>query len=52
VRIVTLPDARERLDTIGFVPVANTPDEFAGVVKAESERWAKVIRAATVKAEP
>jgi tripartite-type tricarboxylate transporter receptor subunit TctC len=52
VRSVALPDVRERLDAIGFAPVANTPDEFAAVIKAESERWAKVIRAANIKAEP
>jgi tripartite-type tricarboxylate transporter receptor subunit TctC len=31
--------------------VANTPDEFAAVIRVESERWAKVIRAANIKAE-
>jgi tripartite-type tricarboxylate transporter receptor subunit TctC len=51
VRSVALSDVRERLDAIGFVPVANTPDEFAAVIRAESERWAKVIRAAKIKAE-
>jgi tripartite-type tricarboxylate transporter receptor subunit TctC len=51
-RIVALPDVKDRLDAIGFVPVANTPDEFAAVIKAESERWAKVIRAANIRAEP
>ena len=51
VRSVALPDVKERLDAIGFVPVANTPDEFAAVIKVESERWAKVIRAANIKAE-
>jgi hypothetical protein len=43
---------REQLDAIGFAPIANTPDEFAAVIKVESERWAKVIRAANLKAEP
>jgi tripartite-type tricarboxylate transporter receptor subunit TctC len=52
VRSVALPDVKEHLDAIGFVPVANTPDEFAAVIKVESERWANVIRAANLKAEP
>jgi tripartite-type tricarboxylate transporter receptor subunit TctC len=34
------------------VPVANTPDEFVAVIRTESDRWAKVIRAANIKAEP
>jgi tripartite-type tricarboxylate transporter receptor subunit TctC len=52
VRTVALPEVKEQLDAIGFVPVANTPDEFAAVIKVESERWAKVIRAANLKAQP
>jgi tripartite-type tricarboxylate transporter receptor subunit TctC len=51
VRTVALPDVKEHLDAIGFVPVGNTPDEFAAVIKVESERWANVIRAANLKAE-
>jgi tripartite-type tricarboxylate transporter receptor subunit TctC len=51
-RIVALPEIKDRLDAIGFVPVANTPDEFAAIIKAESARWAKIIRAANIKAEP
>lgn len=51
VRIVALPEVKERLDAIGFVPVANTPDEFAAIIKGETARWAEVIRAANIKAQ-
>jgi tripartite-type tricarboxylate transporter receptor subunit TctC len=51
-RIVALPEIKERLDAIGFVPVANTPDEFAAVIKEETARWAKLIRTANLRAEP
>jgi tripartite-type tricarboxylate transporter receptor subunit TctC len=51
-RIVAMPDVKERLDAAGFVPVGNTPDEFAAIIKAETTRWAQVIRAANIKAEP
>jgi len=34
------------------VPVANTPDEFAAIIREETARWAKVIRAANLRAEP
>jgi tripartite-type tricarboxylate transporter receptor subunit TctC len=37
-RIVAKPDVKEKLDSIGFVQVANTPDEFAAVIKAETKR--------------
>jgi tripartite-type tricarboxylate transporter receptor subunit TctC len=51
VRIVAQPEMKERLDAIGFVPVANTPDELAAVIAAETTRWGKVIREAGIKAE-
>jgi tripartite-type tricarboxylate transporter receptor subunit TctC len=50
-RIVAQPEMKERLDAIGFVPVANTPDEFAAVIAAETTRWGKVIKGAGIKAE-
>ena len=50
--IVATPEIKERLDAIGFVPVANTPDEFAAIIREETARWAKVIRAANLRAEP
>jgi tripartite-type tricarboxylate transporter receptor subunit TctC len=51
VRIVALPDVREKLDTLGFVTVANTPDQFAARLKAEFDKWEKVIKAAGIKVE-
>jgi tripartite-type tricarboxylate transporter receptor subunit TctC len=46
------PDMKERLATLGFVPVANTPAEFAKMVAPEVARWKQVIREANIKAEP
>jgi tripartite-type tricarboxylate transporter receptor subunit TctC len=34
-RMVAEPDMKERLDTLGFVPIANTPAEFAARIKTE-----------------
>src|ERR1700730_11290221 len=50
-RIVSLADVKQRLDTLGFVPIANTPDQFAKVIKDETTRWGKVIRDAKLKVE-
>ena len=41
VKIVALPDVQEKLTGLGFVPVANTPDEFAARIKAEIPKWAQ-----------
>ena len=49
VTILALPDVKERLPSLGFEVVANTPGEFATQIKAEIESWAKVIRAANIK---
>jgi tripartite-type tricarboxylate transporter receptor subunit TctC len=51
VRIIALPDMKSRLGELGYDPVASTPEEFATRIKAEIENWAKVIRAANIKAE-
>jgi len=48
VRIVALPDVKERLAVLGFDPVANTPEDFGAWIKAEVARWAKVIRDANI----
>jgi tripartite-type tricarboxylate transporter receptor subunit TctC len=51
VKIIALPDVQERLAALGFEPVASTPEEFAGRARAESETWARVIRASNIKAQ-
>jgi tripartite-type tricarboxylate transporter receptor subunit TctC len=50
-RLVTLADVRERLEALGFNPVANTPEEFGERIRAEFTRWQKVIREAKIKIE-
>ena len=49
VKIIALPDMKERLSALGFDPVGSTPEEFAVQMKIELEKWAKVIRAANLK---
>jgi tripartite-type tricarboxylate transporter receptor subunit TctC len=51
VKIVALPDVKERLAGLGFEAVGNTPDEFAAQIKAELVKWEKVVREANIKAE-
>ncbi len=50
VKIIALPDIRERLDTLGVDPVANTSEEFAVFQKAEIAKWAKVVKDAKITA--
>jgi tripartite-type tricarboxylate transporter receptor subunit TctC len=51
VRILQLPDIRERLKQLGSEGVGNTPEEFGRFVRAESAKYAKAIRDAGVKVE-
>jgi len=50
-RIVALPEVKQRLQDLGFDPVANTPAEFGARIKSEMDRWAKVIEDAHIKAD-
>ena len=47
--IVLLPEVKERLATIGYTAVGNTPEEFAAQIKRDIACWAKVIREADIK---
>jgi len=51
VSIIALPEVKERLSSLGFDPVGDTPEEFTAQMKLEMEKWAKVIRVANLKAE-
>jgi tripartite-type tricarboxylate transporter receptor subunit TctC len=48
VKMAADPETRKRLDTLGFVPVANSPDQFAERIKLEMARWDKVVKAAGI----
>jgi tripartite-type tricarboxylate transporter receptor subunit TctC len=50
VKLIALPDMKERMATLGFEPVGNTPDECAAQFRTELGKWAKIIREASIKA--
>jgi tripartite-type tricarboxylate transporter receptor subunit TctC len=49
VRALRSPDVRERLTQIGFDVVASTPDEFGQFMRAEVDRWTKVVERGGIK---
>ena len=49
-RALNLPDMRERLAT-GGAPVATGPKAFAALLKADTEKWARIVKEAGVKVE-
>jgi tripartite-type tricarboxylate transporter receptor subunit TctC len=50
-RALDLPDVKERLQTIGFDPASSTPEAAAAHMKAETDKWSKVVRDANIKIE-
>ena len=50
-RIVGLADVRQNLSSQGAEPLAMTPDEFGDFMKAETLKWAKVVRASGARAD-
>lgn len=42
-------ELRERLTTLGFDPVRNTPEQFLQLLKADVAKWGKVVRDAGAK---
>ena len=51
VRALRSPDIRERMTQIGFDVVAGTPDEFGQFMKAEVDRWTRVVERGGIKPE-
>jgi hypothetical protein len=42
---------KSRLAALGGTMLAGSPDDFGKLIAEEVEKWAKVIRAANIKAE-
>jgi len=50
-RFLTLPDIREKLLALSYEIRGSTPEEFSALLKLETGKWAKVIKAAGIKPE-
>ena len=48
VRVMALPDVRQRMADLGADVVAGTPQEFAALIRSEAARWSKVVKAAGI----
>ncbi len=51
VRVLRAPDLKERLAGEGVEALGTTPEELAGYIKSETEKWAQVIKAAGIRPE-
>ncbi|HKR82528.1 MAG TPA: tripartite tricarboxylate transporter substrate binding protein [Terriglobales bacterium] len=51
VKVISLPDVKQRMDVLGFETVGNTPEECAEQFKSEGAKWMRVIKQAGIKAQ-
>lgn len=51
VRAYNAPDVKGQVVGTGSYVAADTPEEFAAFIRAENEKWGKVIREAKIKAQ-
>ena len=46
-----LEDVKAKLAAAGLEPVGNTPEQFAAVIRAETQKWGDIVRKAGIKAQ-
>ena len=51
VKILAMPDVKERVTGLGFDIVASTPEQFSAQIKLEVEKWRKVVKSAGIQVE-
>lgn len=51
VRAISNPKIAQLYVALGTQPLTNTPAEYLAFIKAEKEKWAKVIKTANIKAD-
>jgi len=51
IKVVGLPDVKERLFNAGFEIVTSTPEQFAAFTRNEIQKWGKIVKAAGLKVD-
>ena len=49
--VLAEPEMRQRLVELGGEPLIQSPEAFGGMIKAETEKWRKVVEFAGLKVE-
>ncbi len=51
VKALDAPDVRAKMQALGAEPVGNTPAQFAAYIRAESQKYAKLVKASGAKVD-
>src|SRR5258705_112591 len=51
IKVLQDPGVSEKLAAMGATAVGNTPEQFGAAMRADSEKWARLIREANIRAE-
>jgi tripartite-type tricarboxylate transporter receptor subunit TctC len=47
--VLRKPETQQRLRELGATTVGSSPTEFAAFLQKDSERWTRIVRAASVE---
>ena len=50
-KIMMLPDVKEKMEAIGVEPVNETPERFAAMMRADAEKWGRLVKELDIKPE-
>jgi tripartite-type tricarboxylate transporter receptor subunit TctC len=50
-RVLAMPDVKDRLAKLGLDPRPGTPEALAGLIQSETGKWAKVVKASGARIE-
>jgi tripartite-type tricarboxylate transporter receptor subunit TctC len=51
VKALAEPETKKRMSELAFIPVGDTPEQFAAFIKAENAKWAKAVKDSGAKVD-
>jgi len=51
VKIIRSSDLKERIESMGGIPVGSTPEELSELIKADIPRWGRLVKESGAKVD-